>query len=147
MGVSENPVRRRGSTAFTSRTKSSGMSEALRGRDRGVLIRNARVFTCDDARPWAGAVAVEGERISWLGDDADAPEHLGAASEVIDANGAGVFPGFVDAHNHVRLGSNPGAVQLREPVGCIYSDHAVHLPIWPIAGRVPGGADGTFRDA
>jgi len=78
----------------------------------GILIRNARVFTSDETRPWAGALAVEDERISWVGDDADASEHLGAASEVIDANGAGVFPGFVDAHNHVRLGSNPGAVQL-----------------------------------
>ena len=82
-------------------------------KDRSsLLIRNARVFTSDDARPWAGAVAVEGERISWVGDDADAREHLGARNEVIDANDAAVFPGFVDAHNHVRLGSNPGAVQL-----------------------------------
>jgi hypothetical protein len=32
------------------------------------------------------------------------------------------------------------------PVGCIYSDHAVHLPIWPIAGRVPGRSDEPFRD-
>jgi predicted amidohydrolase YtcJ len=78
----------------------------------GLLIRNARVFTSDDARLWAGAVAVEGGLISWVGDDADAREHLRAGSEVIDANGAAVFPGFVDAHNHVRLGSNPGAIQL-----------------------------------
>jgi predicted amidohydrolase YtcJ len=78
----------------------------------GLLIRNARVFTADDARPLASAVAVEGDRISWVGDDAEANEHLGAGSDVIDANGAGVLPGFVDAHNHVRLGSNPGAVQL-----------------------------------
>jgi predicted amidohydrolase YtcJ len=77
-----------------------------------LLIRNARAFTSDDARPWAGAVAVEGERISWVGDDADATEHVGRATEVIDARGATVLPGFVDAHNHVRLGSNPGAVQL-----------------------------------
>lgn len=32
-----------------------------------------------------------------------------------------------------------------EGVGCIYSDHAVHLPIWPIAGRVPSGPDGAFQ--
>jgi len=30
-------------------------------------------------------------------------------------------------------------------VGCIYSDHAVHLPIWPIAGLVPGGPDEPFQ--
>jgi hypothetical protein len=77
-----------------------------------LLIRNARVFTSDDARPWAGAVAVEGERISWVGDDADALEHLGAGSGAIDAHGAAVFPGFVDAHTHVRLGSNPGGSAL-----------------------------------
>jgi predicted amidohydrolase YtcJ len=77
-----------------------------------LLIRNARAFTSDDSRPWAGAVAVDGERISWVGDDADVPEHVGPNTEVIDARGATVLSGFVDAHNHVRLGSNPGAVQL-----------------------------------
>jgi predicted amidohydrolase YtcJ len=77
-----------------------------------LLIRNARAFTSDDSRPWAGAVAVDGERISWVGDDAEATERLGPTTQEIDAGGATVLPGFVDAHNHVRLGSNPGAVQL-----------------------------------
>ena len=38
-----------------------------------------------------------------------------ADAEVIDAAGATVLPGFVDSHNHVRLGSNPREVQLAEP--------------------------------
>jgi predicted amidohydrolase YtcJ len=39
-------------------------------------------------------------------------ELIGPDTELLDAAGATVLPGFVDAHNHVRLGSNPGAVQL-----------------------------------
>jgi predicted amidohydrolase YtcJ len=77
-----------------------------------LVVVNANVTTVDDARPRASAVAAVGERIGWVGDDADAAEHIGASTEVIDAGGATVLPGFVDAHNHVRLGSNPGAVQL-----------------------------------
>jgi predicted amidohydrolase YtcJ len=102
----------------------------------GLLIRNARVFTSDDTRPWAGAVAVEGERISWVGDDTDAPEHLGTASEVIDANGASVFPGFFDAHNHARLGSNPGAVQLSGAT----SLGDLHARLSAFAAGLPEGA-------
>ena len=77
-----------------------------------VLIRNARVFTVDPGRPWAEAVAVEGDRIAWVGPDAEAAEHAGADTEVVDAGGATVLPGFIDSHNHVRLGSNPLEVDL-----------------------------------
>lgn len=73
-----------------------------------LLLRNARVHTVDPARPSAQAVAVEDGRIAWVGDDVDVP----GADEVVDAGGATVLPGFVDAHNHVRLGSDAASVQL-----------------------------------
>ncbi|MEX2439637.1 MAG: amidohydrolase [Actinomycetota bacterium] len=76
-----------------------------------LVIRNARVHTVDPSLPRAEAIAVRGERIIWVGDD-DVDEHVGPATEVIDAGGALVLPGIVDAHNHVRLGSDAGAVQL-----------------------------------
>jgi predicted amidohydrolase YtcJ len=98
-----------------------------------LLIRNARAFTSDDSRPWATALAVDGERISWVGDEADAPEHVGPNTEVIDAHGATVVPGFVDAHNHVRLGSNPGAVQL----GGAVSLEEIHARISEFAAKRP----------
>jgi predicted amidohydrolase YtcJ len=73
-----------------------------------LLICNGRVFTVDDALPWAEAVAVSDGRISWIGADADAsPAH-----ETIDARGGLVLPGFVDAHNHARLGAVGTAVSL-----------------------------------
>jgi len=41
----------------------------------------------------------------------------------------------------------PGRTRPRSPVGCIYSDQTLHLPIWPKKGRLPRGPDGPFRDA
>jgi predicted amidohydrolase YtcJ len=77
-----------------------------------LAVVDARVHTVDPSRPAAQALAVTGGEITALGTDDEIREHLGPATEVIDARGATVLPGFVDAHNHVRLGSNPGAVQL-----------------------------------
>ncbi|MGW5686570.1 amidohydrolase [Nonomuraea sp. NPDC003754] len=73
-----------------------------------LTVRNARIHTVDDALPRAQALAVRDGRIVWVGADADAP----AAAETVDAGGRLVLPGFVDAHNHVRLGSDDACVQL-----------------------------------
>ena len=77
-----------------------------------LVVRNAHVHTVEGSGAPASAVAVTGDRIAFVGEDADVAELIGPATEVLDAAGATVLPGFVDAHNHVRLGSNPGAVQL-----------------------------------
>jgi imidazolonepropionase len=66
-----------------------------------TLLRNARVMTCDPARPGLGiiergAVALDGRAIAWVGDDADAP----AAELVVDCRGQLVTPGLVDCHTH-----------------------------------------------
>jgi predicted amidohydrolase YtcJ len=77
-----------------------------------LVVRNARVYTLDRSLPWAEAVAVHGGRISWVGADADAREHVGPGTEVIDAGDRLVLPGFIDSHSHVRLGSDADCVQL-----------------------------------
>jgi predicted amidohydrolase YtcJ len=77
-----------------------------------VLIRNAKVWTVDPARPEAEAVAVRDGRIVAVGDDRESRDAVGADAEEIDAAGGSVLPGFVDAHNHLRLGSDADAVQL-----------------------------------
>ncbi|MEN8239060.1 MAG: imidazolonepropionase [Actinomycetota bacterium] len=45
------------------------------------------------------AIAVDGERIAWVGRTRDLPEEFDA-DQHIDAGGAAVVPGFVDAHTH-----------------------------------------------
>jgi predicted amidohydrolase YtcJ len=77
-----------------------------------LLIRNAKVYTVDPARPWAEAVAVRGGRIAAVGDDEEAVAAAPPHAQEVDAAGRMVLPGFIDAHNHVRLGSDTDAVHL-----------------------------------
>ncbi|MES9559604.1 MULTISPECIES: amidohydrolase family protein [unclassified Streptomyces] len=77
-----------------------------------LVLRNARIHTVDPALPEAQAMAVVDGRIAWLGPDEDARRWTGPDTHVIDAGGKLVLPGFIDAHNHVRLGSDDACVQL-----------------------------------
>jgi predicted amidohydrolase YtcJ len=64
------------------------------------LVVYGRVWTGDSARPWAGAVAVRGDRIIAAGDSGDIAGLAGPATRVL-SNGAGmVTPGFTDSHTH-----------------------------------------------
>lgn len=77
-----------------------------------VVIRNARVYTVDAQRPWAQAVAIQGDRIAWVGDENAAASHIGPSTKVVNAGGRLVLPGFIDSHFHVLLGSNPDVLRI-----------------------------------
>ncbi|MFF9012960.1 amidohydrolase [Streptomyces sp. NPDC014870] len=77
-----------------------------------LVLTGARIHTVDPRLPEAEALAVRDGRIVWLGSDADAARWTGPATTVLDADGRLVLPGFIDAHNHVRLGSDDACVQL-----------------------------------
>src|SRR5690349_13473463 len=69
-----------------------------------LIIINASVHTMDQARPTAGAVAIQGNRITAVGATPEIRELAGPATRVIDANEKLVFPGFNDAHVHWLMG-------------------------------------------
>ncbi len=69
-----------------------------------VVFTNARVYTVDDARPWAEAVAVKGNEIVYVGDDDGAEAFIGADTERRDAGGQLLLPGFIDSHVHPIAG-------------------------------------------
>ena len=77
-----------------------------------TLWRHARIATMDGTRPWGwiddGALMVEGDRIAWVGADADLPARAGAVQE-IDLQGALVTPGLIDAHTHLVYGGDRAA--------------------------------------
>lgn len=67
-----------------------------------ILIHNGQVITMDAARTIhsPGAVAVTGSRILSVGPDAELRQRYKAV-KTLDAEGAVVHPGFIDAHNHI----------------------------------------------
>jgi predicted amidohydrolase YtcJ len=66
-----------------------------------TLLLGARLFDAGliDAGPGAGALEIEGERISWVG-GADAARERRPGATVLELDGAVVTPAFVDAHVH-----------------------------------------------
>ncbi|HSX66333.1 imidazolonepropionase [Nocardioides sp.] len=51
------------------------------------------------------ALVIEGDRVTWVGDAAEAP----AADEVVDVEGRAVLPGFVDSHSHLVFAGDRSA--------------------------------------
>lgn len=65
-----------------------------------LVLHNAKVHTCDSDRPRAGIVAIRGNRIFAVGDEADLASLQRPGATLIDCEGATVIPGFDDAHCH-----------------------------------------------
>jgi len=65
-----------------------------------LVLVNGQVHTMDAAHPRAQAVAVAGNRILAVGNDADIRLLLRPGGEVVDLRGQAVIPGLIDAHVH-----------------------------------------------
>jgi predicted amidohydrolase YtcJ len=65
-----------------------------------LILRNADIWTVDDARPTAHALAIAGNRIVKVGNDRDVMALATPATRVLDLHGAFVLPGFTDTHTH-----------------------------------------------
>ena len=70
-----------------------------------ILIINAKVFTADNDLSYTEAVAVEGNRIVFVGSNADADAFRGPNTRVINAKGRTIMPGFIDSHFHLLNGA------------------------------------------
>lgn len=65
-----------------------------------LVFKNARVQTMVAEDDVAEAVAVKGNEIVYVGDNAGVEEFVGDGTEVIDLGGAFLAPGFIDSHIH-----------------------------------------------
>jgi predicted amidohydrolase YtcJ len=65
-----------------------------------TILTNARVWTVDDAKPEAEAIAISGTKILFVGSSKEALPYQGPSTKVLDVHGARVLPGFNDAHTH-----------------------------------------------
>ena len=64
------------------------------------VVINAKVFTINEDQPQAEAFAVKGDRFTAVGSSSDMRNLASSGTEIIDAEGMTVVPGFIDAHSH-----------------------------------------------
>jgi predicted amidohydrolase YtcJ len=64
------------------------------------VVINARVFTIDNDQPFAEAFAVKNGRFVAVGSTSDVQNLATVGTEIIDAEGMTITPGFIDAHSH-----------------------------------------------
>lgn len=80
-----------------------------------MVVTGARVWTGNAEAPWAEAIAVRGERLVAVGGNDEVGSYIGEGTEVVDADGGMVTPGFIDSHVHFLTGgAGLASVELRD---------------------------------
>ena len=64
------------------------------------LYVNGYIFTVDKEQEWAEAVAVQGNKIIYVGDRAGADAFCDDKTEIRDLGTKMMLPGFIDGHCH-----------------------------------------------
>jgi hypothetical protein len=64
------------------------------------VFTNGRIYTVDDARRWAEAVAITDGRIVYVGSTDGANDFIGSDTNVVDLRGRMMLPAFQDSHIH-----------------------------------------------
>lgn len=65
-----------------------------------LVVENATIYTVDKTHPHAKSLAVKDGKLIAVGDDVK--RFIGPNTQKIDAKGAAVIPGLIDAHVHLR---------------------------------------------
>ncbi|TMP39927.1 amidohydrolase [Pseudoalteromonas citrea] len=75
---------------------------------------NGEVYTVNPDKPWAQAVALQGNKIIFVGSSAGIKAYVGEETDIIDLEGKMMMPGFHDVHMH-PLESASQATQFTVP--------------------------------
>ncbi len=102
------------------------------GQIADLVVENAVVYTVDKTKPNANGFAVKDGKFIAVGGNLS--KHIGPSTRRVDARGAAIIPGLIDAHVHMRgLGDmletfDLRFVKTREEVARIVKDAADKLP-------------------
>ncbi|PYV50397.1 MAG: amidohydrolase [Acidobacteria bacterium] len=70
-----------------------------------MVLIHARIYTVNAKQPWAEALAIRDGKILAVGSDREISKYRGTSTQIIDARGRLVLPGFTDCHVHFMDGS------------------------------------------
>ena len=65
-----------------------------------LVLLGGQIYTVDDERTTASAVAIEAGRIAYVGDDTGARALAGPGTKVVELGGKMMLPSFQDVHSH-----------------------------------------------
>ena len=99
-----------------------------------LVIHNTTIYTSNDDQWTAEALAVQGDRIVYVGDTNGIADYLCGDANIMDLSGRTVYAGFTDSHQHLegvgrrtRTLSLFGIPTLAETVAAI-EDWAADIP-------------------
>ncbi len=101
-----------------------------------LIITGARIYTVDDSRPMAEAMAVRDGRIAFIGSARGAMTLRGAGTRVVELQGQTIIPGMIDAHAHLLSLGN--ALRTVDLVGTTSYDEVI-ARVAARAREVPAG--------
>lgn len=84
-----------------------------------MVVRNAKIFTSNTAKPWSETIAISKGKIVAIGSEKEVAKFVGPNSNVIDAQQRLVVPGIIDAHLHLAY-----AVKDRRGLNCFFEPDA-----------------------
>jgi len=85
----------------------AGLANAVDGAaSADLVLHNGFVYTVDDRNSVQQAIAIQGGRIVYVGNDQGARAYIDKQTKVIDLHGKMVMPGLVDTHNHAIAGGS-----------------------------------------
>ena len=99
------------------------------------------ILTMDSAAPVAQAVVTTGNKIDYVGDEAEALSYRRWYSTLIDLNGRTLMPGFIDAHSHfLASGLSSVLVDLNaSPMGSVDTPEALYKKIAEASASADAG--------
>jgi len=74
---------------------------AAKAETASVVFINGSIYTMDERQPRAEAIAVQGDRIVFVGSNSDAKKYQSAGARTVDLAGKTVVPGLTDSHCHI----------------------------------------------
>ena len=66
------------------------------------VYRNGNIYTVDEAFSTATALAIKGDRLIYVGDEAGVDAFIGPNTKVTDLGGKTVIPGLIESHMHIN---------------------------------------------
>jgi len=81
---------------------------ALANEKADAIYYNGDIYTVDETRSWAQAMAVKNDKITVIGLEQDVLKLKGPSTNMVDLGGRMVMPGIVDVHTHYELGGLAG---------------------------------------